>query len=64
MIYFYTKQNCPDLDILESEFLLSSILETYQYFRWDEEDITLKVFLNRELNQEEKLILDNLVEDV
>lgn len=64
MIYYYEKLTSPDLTNLELNFLVSIIAETYQYFRWDEEDKKLKIFLNRELNSEEKLILDNLVENL
>jgi hypothetical protein len=61
MVYLYEKLLPPDLTILESNFLVTSLAETYQYFRWDEEDKKLKIYLNRELNISEKEILDNLV---
>jgi hypothetical protein len=60
LIYNYIKQVSPNLDILEANFLLSKISETYKYFLWNEGDTTLKIFLNRELNSEEKLLLDEM----
>jgi hypothetical protein len=61
MIYTYIKLSIPDLDNMEWAILASSIAETYQYFRWDESDTLLKVHLSRELTEEEKLVLDNVV---
>jgi len=65
MMYFYTKVHAPDLDILEATILASSlIVGIYIYLRWDAEDTLLKVELNRELDSEEKIVLDNLVSSV
>jgi hypothetical protein len=64
MTYFYTKTNPPNLDILETVILASMIANTYNHFRWDETDKQLKVYLNRELNLEEKIILDEMVSSI
>lgn len=61
MVYYYVKVATPNLDTLEIAFLASSIAGTYDYFRWDEDDDKLKVYLNRELDSAEKITLDNLV---
>jgi hypothetical protein len=64
MIYLYEKLLPPNLDILEENFLISSIAETYNHFRWDEEDKKLKIYLNRELTVEEKLELNTLISNI
>lgn len=61
MIYTYIKLENPNLDIMESAILVSSIADSYEYFRWDESDTLLKVHLNRELSPEEKIVLDTIV---
>jgi hypothetical protein len=64
MIYFFYNKNNPLLNILEINIQASIIADTYLSFRWDSDDKILKVKLNRELILEEKLILDNLVENI
>lgn len=64
MIYLYIKLKCPDLDILETNILTSLLAEYYGYLRWDAEDKILKVKLNTKLNLEQKIILDNLIENL
>lgn len=61
MLYIYEKSTNPDLDVLEKTILSSALNEVYQYFRWDQDDKNLKVFLNRALNLEEEIILNNTV---
>jgi len=61
MIYLYTELTSPNLDILEIGILESSLAETYQSLRWDEEDKILKVKLNKVLDGTEKILLDELI---
>jgi hypothetical protein len=61
VLYIYEKSTNPDLDVLEKTILSSALNEVYQYFRWDQDDKNLKVFLNRALNLEEEIILNNTV---
>lgn len=65
MEYTYTKTVAPNLDHLEADILASSIANTYIYLKWDDGEIDeLDVVLTRELNTEEKTLLDNLVAQV
>jgi hypothetical protein len=64
MLYLYVKTIIPNLDSLEGRIYASSIYGTYNYFRWDDDDDKLKVYLNRELNIEEKILLDIIVSDI
>jgi hypothetical protein len=64
MIYYYTKTNAPDLDILELKILDSELSNIYESFRWDSDDNKLKVTLNKELNGLEKNILDKILNSV
>lgn len=63
MIYEYDKGTSPNLDIMEEEILDSSFSNTYVYLRWDEAELgkELEVHLSRELTTEEKIELDNIV---
>lgn len=62
MEYTYINKINPDLDALKTSILTSSIASIYSYLRWDQiPDNTLTVILNRELNSEEKTLLDNLI---
>ena len=63
MCYKYQYNNVPNLDIIESNILISSFVDIYNFLQWDEDDLgqELKIHLNRELSVEEKVSLDSLI---
>jgi len=63
MIYEYEKVDSPNLDNMEAVILSSTFMDTYIYLRWDEVESgkELEVHLSRELTTNEKIELDNIV---
>jgi len=61
MIYYYTSNTPPDMDILEGAIRSSSFQLAYDHLRWDAEDMHLKIYLTRDLTGAEKTELDIMV---
>lgn len=65
MEYIYDKQVEPNLDNLQNDINLSSMTnKSIDYSRWDEKDSLLKIYFLESLNEEDKPILDQIVNEL